>query len=116
MVGHCVYQALANLIPHQEELLFDIITTEQAKEYKRLNICSLNRFVEISRIDLIMAVLLFTEEFILQSIKSKNVIFTDRQLTVHGNFVTLDVSKKEDKTHVSIIVRDVTCFKYVILN
>lgn len=111
-----VYQALANLIPHQEELLFDIITTEQAKEYKRLNICSWNRFEEISRIDLIMAVLLFTEEFILQSIKSKNVIFTDRQLTVYGNFVTLDVSKKEDKTHVSILVRDVICLEYVILS
>ena len=67
-----VYEALANLIPQHEELRFDIRTKEQSKEYKGLNMCSWNRFVEISRIDLLMAVLLFTEEFILQPISSKN--------------------------------------------
>lgn len=59
-----VYQALANLIPHHEKLRFDTITKEQAKEYEGLNMCSWDRFVEISRIDLIMAVLLFTEDLI----------------------------------------------------
>lgn len=110
-----VYEALANLIPHHEELLFDIITKEQGKEYKGLNMCSWNRFVEISRIDLIMAVLLFTEEFILKPIKSDTVNLTDNQLTVNGNFVKLEVSKKEDKTHVSILIRDVMLLEYVIL-
>lgn len=49
--------------------------------------CSWDRFVEISRIDLLMAVLLFTEEFILQPVKSDNVNLTDNQLTVEGTFV-----------------------------
>ena len=111
-----VYEALANLIPHYEELLFDIITKEQSKEYESLNMCSWNRFVEINRIDLIMAVLLFTEEFILQPVASKNVILTDSQLTVYGNFVTFEVSKKEDKTHISILIKDVILLEYVILN
>lgn len=112
----CVYEAIANLIPHHEELRFDIITKEQSKEYEELNMGSWNQFVEISRIDLIMAVLLFTEEFILQPVTSKNVTLTDSQLTVYGNFVTLEVSKKEDKTHVSILIRDVMLLEYVILN
>lgn len=111
-----VYEAIANLIPPYEKLQFDIRTKEQAKEYKRLNMCSWNRFVEISRIDLIMAVLLFTEEFILQPISSKNVILTDNKLTVYGNFVILKVSKHEDKTYVSIRIRDVMLLEYVILN
>ena len=111
-----VYEALANLIPHHEELHFDTITKEQAKEYERLNICPWGRFVGISRIDLIMAVLLFTEEFILQPIKSDNVILTDNKLTVNGTFVNLEVSKKEDKTHVSILIQDVMHLEYVILN
>ena len=111
-----VYQALANLIPHHEELRFDTITKEQAKEYEGLNMCSWDRFVEISRIDLLMAVLLFTEEFILQPIASDTVNLTDNQLTVEGTFVKLEVSKKEDKTHVSILIRDVMLLEYVILN
>lgn len=111
-----VYQALANLIPHHEILHFDTITKEQAKEYKGLNMCSLDRFAPISRIDLLMAVLLFTEEFILQPVASDTVNLTDNQLTVEGTFVKLEVSKKEDKTHVSILIRDVMLLEYVILN
>ena len=111
-----VYQALANLIPQHEELRFDTITKEQSKEYEGLNMCSWDEFVEISRIDLLMAVLLFTEEFILQPVKNDNVNLTDNQLTVEGTFVKLEVSKKEDKTHVSILIRDVMLLEYVILN
>lgn len=111
-----VYQALANLIPHHEELRFDTITKEQSKEYEGLNMCSWDEFVEISRIDLLMAVLLFTEEFILQPVKGDNVNLTENQLTVEGTFVKLEVSKKEDKTHVSILIRDVMLLEYVILN
>ena len=88
-----VYEAIASLIPLYEHLRFDIRTKEQNKEYKTLNMCSWNRFVSIRRIDLIMAVLLFTEEFILQPITSKNVILTRKKLTIYGNFVTLKVSQ-----------------------
>ena len=111
-----VYQAIANLIPHHEELRFDIITKEQSKKYERLNMCSWDQFVEIRRIDLIMAVLLFTEEFILQPVISENVTLTDNQLTVDGTFAKLEVSKKKDKTNVSILIKDVIHLEYVILN
>lgn len=111
-----VYEALANLIPKHKELRFDIKTKEISKEYEGLNMCSWGEFVEISRIDLLMAVLLFTEEFILQPVKSENVNLTDNQLTVYGTFVTLEVSKNEDKTNISILIKDVMCLEYVILN
>lgn len=78
--------------------------------------CSWNRFVSIKRIDLLMAVILFAEKFILQPITSKNVIFTEKKLTVYGNVVTLKVSKHEKKTYVSIRIRNVILLEYVILN
>lgn len=63
-----------------------------------------------------MAVLLFTEEFILQPISDENVTFTDNSLTVDGNFVILKVSKHIDKTNISIRIKDVMILKYVIQN
>lgn len=111
-----IYEAIASLVPLYEHLNFDIRTTEQAKEYKSLNMCSWNRFVQIRRIDLLMAVLLFTEEFILHPITSKNVILTENKLTVHGDFVIFKVSKHEKKTYISIEIIDVILLEYVILN
>jgi len=111
-----VYEAISSLVPVNEELSFDLRTKEQSKEYKDLNMCSWNRFVSINRMDLIMAVLLFAEEFILQHITSKNVVLTDNKLTVYGNFVTLKVSKHQDKTYISIRIRNVMLLEYVILN
>lgn len=111
-----VYEVITNLIPNHQQLMYDSFTKEQAKEYYWLNMCPWNRFVVTERIDLIMAVLLFTEEFILKPITSRNVILTDTKLAVYGNFVTFKVSKHEDKTYVSIRIRDVMLHYYVILN
>ena len=111
-----VYEAISSLVPSSEELCFDLRTKEQSKEYKNLNMCSWNEFVSVNRMDLLMAVLLFTEEFILQPIFDKNVVFSDNKLTVYGSFVTLKVSKYQDKTYISITVRDVILLEYVILN
>ena len=111
-----IYEAMENLIPLKERLKFDIRTKEQSKEYKCLNLCSWNRFVSIKRIDLIMAVLLFTEEFILQPLSNKNVILTENKLTVYGDFVVLKVSKHKEKTYISIRIRNVILLEYVILN
>ena len=77
---------------------------------------SWNRFISIRRMDLLMAVILFTEEFILQPITSKNVILTDKKLTVYGNFVTLKVSRHEEKTYIAIRIRNVIFLVYEILN
>lgn len=111
-----VYEAISSLVPVNEKLRFDLRTKEQSKEYKNLNMCSWNRFVSINRMDLLMAVLLFTEEFILQPISTKNVVLTDNKLTVYGNFVTLKVSKHQDKTYISIRIRNVMLLEYLILN
>ena len=111
-----VYEAIANLIPTHKELKFNTFTREMDKEYDCLNMCPWRRFVSIERIDLLMAILLFTEEFIFLPITSKNVILTDAKLTVYGDFVTFKVSKHEEKTYVSIRIRDVMLHYYVILN
>ena len=110
-----VYEAIANLIPNHKKLVFDLNTTDQSKEYYHLNMCSWGKFVSIQRIDLVMAILLFTEEFILWPITSDNVILTDTELSVNGNFVTLKVSKSEEETYVSIVIKDVILLQYVIL-
>ena len=111
-----IYQALTSLIPNQEKLKFNIITKEQSKAYDEYNICPWESFSEIERINLIMPILLFTEEFILGSVKSENVIFTDDQLTVNGTFVELKILKEKDETYVSILIKDVLLLKYVICN
>lgn len=111
-----VYEVISNLVPANEKLKFDLRTKEQSKEYTNLNMCSWNRFMSIRRIDLLMAVLLFTEEFILLPIKSKNVALTVNKLTVYGSFVTLKVSKHQDRTYISIRIRDIMLLEYVVLN
>lgn len=110
-----IYEVISNLVPTDKILKYDMRTKEQNIEYKILNLCSWNRFVGIHRIDMLMAVLLFAEEFILEPISSKNVILTDKKLVVYGNFVTLKVSKHEDKTYISIRIRNVMLLEYVIL-
>ena len=111
-----VYEAISSLVPANDRIRFDLRTKEQSKEYNNLNMCSWNRFIFIRRINLLMAVLLFTEEFILQPITSKNVVLKDNKLIVYGNFVTLKVSKHQDKTYISIRIRNVMLLEYVILN
>ncbi|MBR3325356.1 MAG: hypothetical protein IKG14_04870 [Clostridia bacterium] len=111
-----VYEAISYLVPIHDKLSYDLRTKEQSKQFKALNMCSWNKFVQINRMDLLMAVLLFTEEFILQPITSKNVVLTDNRLTVYGNFVTFKVSKHQDKTYISIRIRKVMLLEYVILN
>jgi len=111
-----VYEAIANLIPLHKQLKHDSFTKVESKNYSYLNMCAWNRFVSIERIDLIMAILLFTEEFIFKPIASKCVTLTDTKLIVYGNFVTFKVSKHEEKTYVSIRIRDVILYYYVILN
>lgn len=111
-----VYQAIANLIPLKKELKFDVITKEQNQKFKCLNMLPWDEFVEIHRIDLIMAVLLFTEEFIFCPVTSKNVVLTDTKLTVYGNHVIFKVAKHKEKTYVSIRVRGVMLLQYIMLN
>lgn len=111
-----VYEAIANLIPNYKELKHDSYTKALCKEYSCLEMCSWNRFVSIERIDLVMAILLFTEEFIFKPITSEIVVLTDTKLTVNGKFVTLEVSREEEKTCVNIEIKDVIILQYVILN
>ena len=86
-----VYELIANLIPDHGVLDFDLLdfdlrTRNLKEEFKPYNICSWNRYVKIRRIDLIMAILLFTESFILdefildESVKKKIVVNTDDKL------------------------------------
>ena len=111
-----VYEGFANLIPNHKQLQFDLKTSTYSNKYNYLNIISSGKFVTIERINLIMAVLLFTEEFILQHVDNSNVILTDSEIIVNGTFVMLKVSKLTDVTHIYIIIKDVICLQYLILN
>lgn len=111
-----VYQAIANLIPMKKALKFDTITKEQNKKYKDLNILPWNKFVRINRMDLLMAILLFTEEFIFYPVTSSKVVLTDTKLIVYGEHLTFKVSKHEEKTYVSIRIHDVMLLQYIMLN
>lgn len=111
-----VYEAISNFVPFYSKIRFNIKTKEQNEKYKNINIYSWDRYVPIRRIDLIVAVLLFTEEFIFLPLSAKNVFYTDNKLLAYGDFVTLKVSKRIEKTIISIKVRDVMNIEYSILN
>jgi len=111
-----VYEAIANLIPATEVVQFDIKTKEQDVAYKWLNIGSWDKFVSIERIHLVMAILLFTEEFILLPITDKSVLYDKNTLTVIKDFITFEVAKDEEKTYVSITIKDIMFLQYQILN
>lgn len=113
---HYVFQAIANLIPLKKTLKFDIKTKEQSKRYKGLNIDSWNKFVRINRMNLLMAILLFTEEFIYYPVTMGNVIYTENKLIIYGEHLTFKISKHKDKTYVSIRVRGVMLLQYILLN
>lgn len=111
-----VYEAIANLIPQHEDLLFNIRTTELSPKYKKLNICSWDQPVKIKRIDLLMAVLLFTEEFIFNPVSYRNVQLTDNTLFVDGSFVTFKIFKSYDETKVSITIKGVILLEYILFS
>ena len=111
-----VYEAISSLVPVNEKLQFHIWTKEQSKKYRALNICSCIGYESINRMDLLMAVLLFTEEFIFLPLTAKNVIMTDNKLICYGKFVTLEVTKNQDNTLISIMIRNVILLHYLIKN
>lgn len=113
---HFVYEAIANLMPLKRILKFDIKTKEQNRKYKSLNIGSWNKFVSINRMDLLMAIMMFTEEFIFYPVTMGNVIYTDTRLIVYGEHLTFKVSRHKDKTYVSIRIHDVMLIQYIMLN
>lgn len=111
-----VYEAISSLISNNKTLRYDIKTKEQHKKYKKFNICSWGWYVPIERIDLIIIILLFTEEFILQPITQKNVVFTRNNLTVYGEYITFKVSRHKDKTYICIKIRNAISIQYTLLN
>lgn len=111
-----VYEIISNVIPNHTELRFNLSTKSHSKKYDFLEMCSWNEFVPITRIDLMMAILLFTEEFILLPLSSDSIFFTQNKLIVKGTFVTLTIYKTDRETIVSILVNDVINLEYVILN
>ena len=111
-----VYEMISNFISPYRKLKFNIWTRELSKEFKELNICSWSSFQNINRIDLLMAILLFTEEFAFEPITSRKVQLTEKKLVIHGTYVKFTVSKLEDRTYISIRVRNVMILTYVIKN
>lgn len=110
-----VYEAISYLIPSNEEIYFNIETQEASPEYRNMKIYSWQDPVSIYRIDLLMAILLFTEGFILKPIKSKNVFFDGEVLTVENKYIHFQISKNQE-TYVDIKIIGVMSIRYTILN
>ena len=111
-----VYEMISNFISPYRKLKFNIWTRELSKEFKELNICSWSSFQNINRIDLLMAILLFTEEFAFEPITSRKVQLIEKKLVIHGTYVKFTISKLEDRTYISIRIRNVMILTYVIKN
>lgn len=112
-----VYEAVMSLFPRKERVRFDTRTKEQSKKFKSDNMRPWGRFVFIRKIDLVAAVYLFTEDFILEPLTEKNIEYVKgEKLTVDGEFVTFSVVKQEDKTIISIKIKNYMLLEYIMLN
>ena len=97
-----VYEAIANLIPAHNRLQFDTFTKELSEEYATLNMLSWHRFVPIQRIDLLMAILLFTEDFIFLPITDKCVIY-EKIVSLSTAILLLLKLRKRMGKHLSLL-------------
>ena len=112
----CVYQAVANLIPAQSILQFDVSSTAHFPEYENLRVYGWNKMTEINRIDLIAAIMLFAEEFTTMSLDDEKVIFTREKLIVQDELITFKVVKHQKRTIVNINIHGVVLLVYEIAN
>ena len=56
------------------------------------------------------------DEFVLKPVTSENVVFTDTELIVCGNFVAFKASKHENKIYISIKIHNVYVIQFVMQN
>lgn len=109
-----IYEVISNLIPINADLQFNLVTKELHKDYATLNMCFWKRFIPIKRIDLVMTILLLTEEFLLQPLSAEDVFFTGNSLLVRRDLVNFTISQDTDITYISIEVKEVMFIQYQI--
>lgn len=109
-----VYELIANMLPISKSYLFNTTTQPQAYKYRYLHMCRWDRKVRTARCDLLLSVLLFTEDFIFEKVSSKQVVFSKNKLIVYGKCNTLKISVKENITYICINIRGVMKFQYEI--
>jgi len=105
------YQKLNALIPSAENLY----TKLEVKSLKRKNDnISLKETTMLERIDYIIAVLCFTEEFALLSIKDKKVSSNENMLTAHSENIDIFIenNRKAGITVVRITIPCELCIEY----
>lgn len=108
-----VYELISNLIPLEDILYFDTTSKPQKSKYHFLHMphgCKLR----INRIDLIIAIYLFCEDFLFTEITSNKVTVSNHKLTVYGKFNTIKITSTDTVTYVCINIRNVIKFQYQI--
>ena len=108
-----VYEHISNLIPSKKNFKFDLYINEFSDKYKHLH-C--NSSEEIERIDLILLILLFSEEFISKPVKINNINFTPSELTAEGTYVSLNIRHNMNTTSINIQIKDALSIQFIILN
>lgn len=112
-----VCEAVASLIPipKKDFLYFDVCTKEMKEGYEELNIYPWNRLVEIRRVDLILAIMLFAEDFATQPLSCKNVKFdAAKRLVVENKYLIFEVEKVAQHTFARIYIKGVGILEYKI--
>lgn len=111
-----VYEAISNLIPNNENLIFNIKTQvldELIEDFEKLYV---RRNINIKRIDLLTAITLFTEEFILEEISSKYVLINkENKLILKSEDIIFTISVEEKEVKVIIEIIDAVKIIYKIL-
>ncbi|MBE5821796.1 MAG: hypothetical protein E7311_04325 [Clostridiales bacterium] len=108
-----IYEHISNLIPSNQNFKFDLYINEFSDTYKHLN-CKASGSIE--RIDLILLILLFSEEFIFKPAKINNLNITPSELTTEGTYVSINIRHNINTTSINIQIKDALSIQFIILN
>lgn len=110
-----VYDVIQALIPRKTILDFNVKTKDVKKGYEFLTMFPFGNYVRIHRIDLIAAILLFTEDFILNEISFEGIALKKGDLIAKNDFLIFSIHSLRDKIIVSIKIKGVITLEYEIL-
>lgn len=109
-----IAEVIYNILPMSKKINHDSFTRHQNSKYAYLNICSWNRKVPTMKCDLLLAILMFTEDFIDNLIESRVLIDEKKDTIIYGRYTTLEFCKREGIMFVNITIRGVMKLVYKI--
>lgn len=109
-----VGELITNMLPFIKRLRHNSTVQPQGYKYRYLHMCRCDKPVFTYRCDVLLAILLFTEDIILEEISTKRVVLNNNKIIIYGNYTTIKISKRDNVTHIGINIHGVAKIYYQI--